>query len=154
LFTSSLVLVTPLKMEVQEDTVSGRVRANVLDAVAGRCVPEVYVKAVGSADGRFRSGQTDLRGIFVADGIRGKVTVIARQGRSRYAFYRGETYLGKPSTARGSKAPQQGKRRPQGPDFQKNLRLLNETIQQRNFQMYDKYRRQGQQKGIQVQMAK
>ena len=34
-----------------------------------------HVKVVGSGDGRIRSGETDLRGIFVADGLRGRATV-------------------------------------------------------------------------------
>ena len=44
LFTSALVLVTPLEMEVQEDNVSGRVRANVINATNQQYVPEVHVK--------------------------------------------------------------------------------------------------------------
>jgi alpha-2-macroglobulin len=40
------------------------------------------------------SGQSDLRGIFVADGIIGTSTVIARTDANRYAFYRGKTPLG------------------------------------------------------------
>lgn len=45
-----MVLITPLKIEVQEDPASGRVRANVLDTVKGGYRPEVHVKAIGSAD--------------------------------------------------------------------------------------------------------
>ena len=98
LFTSGLILVTPLEIEVQEDTVSGRVRVNVRDAVVGNYLPKVHVKAVASADGRFRSGETDLRGVFVADGMRGKSTIIARDQINRYAFYRGTKWLGAPET--------------------------------------------------------
>ena len=71
------MLVTPLEVQVQEDATSGRVRANVINAHSGQYVPEVHVKAIGSADSEFRSGETDLRGIFVADRIHGKATVIA-----------------------------------------------------------------------------
>jgi putative ABC transport system permease protein len=38
--------------------------------------------------------ETDLRGIYIADNLRGKATVIAREGDSRYAFFRGATWLG------------------------------------------------------------
>ena len=99
LFTSGMVLITPLKIEVQEDTASGRVRANVLDTAKGGYRPEVHVKAIGSADSEFRSGETDLRGLFIADNLRGKSTVIAREGDSRYAFFRGNTWLGTPENA-------------------------------------------------------
>jgi hypothetical protein len=54
----------------------------------------VHVKVIGSGNSDFQSGETDLRGIFVADDIRGTSTVIARSGKDRYAFYRGKTYLG------------------------------------------------------------
>ena len=46
------------------------------------------MKVIGSGNEDFVSGQTDLRGVFVADGIRGGATVIALAGPSRYAFYR------------------------------------------------------------------
>ena len=51
LFTSAVVLITPLKIEVQEDAVSGRLRANVIDSVKNSYVPEVHVKAIGSGHG-------------------------------------------------------------------------------------------------------
>ena len=43
---------------------------------------------IGSRNEDFVSGETDLRGVFVADGIRGAATVIAQAGPARYAFYR------------------------------------------------------------------
>jgi transposase len=39
---------------------------------------------IGGRNDDFVSGQTDLRGVFVTDGIRGAVTVIAQAGPSRY----------------------------------------------------------------------
>ena len=57
-------------------------------------VKGVHVKAVGSSEKAFRSGETDLRGLFIADDIRGKATVIAREGANLYAFYRGKQWLG------------------------------------------------------------
>lgn len=93
LYTSGLVLVSPLVLEVQEDATSGRVRVTVKDAVADKYAHAVHVKVIGSANDRFQSGQTDLRGIFVADGIRGTSTVIAKTEANRYAFFRGKTSL-------------------------------------------------------------
>ncbi len=48
---------------------------------------------IGSGNEDFVSGQTDLRGVFVADGIRGGATVIAQAGPGRYAFYRAKETL-------------------------------------------------------------
>ena len=151
LFASGLVLITPLKIEVQEDATSGRVRANVIDAVKEQYVPEVHVKAIGSADTAFRGGESDLRGVFVADNIRGKVTVIARAGDARYAFYRGTKWLGTPKAAPARRRQQ----RPSAaqPDYQMNLRMQNTAIQRSNFQTYDRFRRQSI-KGVQIQQAK
>jgi len=97
LHASGLVLVTPLAVEVQEDAVSGRVRTTVKDVKADRYVHNVQVKVIGSGNPDFVAGDTDLRGIFVADGIHGRSTVIARAEPSRYAFFRGQTDLGPPA---------------------------------------------------------
>jgi hypothetical protein len=94
LHASGLVLVTPLAIEVQADRVAGRVRATVKDRE--KYQPGVQVKVIGSGNQDFVSGQTDLRGVFVADGIRGFATVIAQAGRSRYAFYRAKESLSAP----------------------------------------------------------
>jgi hypothetical protein len=94
LFASGLVLITPFTIEVQEDAVSGRVRVNVFDKVRGIYPDTVHVKVIGSDNTQFVSGNTDLRGIFIADGIKGEATVIARDSLNRYAFHRGQTWLG------------------------------------------------------------
>ena len=153
LFTSGMVLITPLKIEVQEDTASGRVRANVLDTAKGGYRPEVHVKAIGSADNEFRSGETDLRGLFIADNLRGKSTVIAREGDSRYAFFRGNTWLGAPENAPAQPAqkPQSGPK--QSVDYQGNLFQQNDTIQKLNNGKFNEQRRQGQSKGVKIEKA-
>jgi hypothetical protein len=96
LHASGLVLVTPLVVEVQEDVASGRVRATVKEAGAEGFVPEVHVKVIGTRNSEFMSGETDLRGVFVADAIQGVSTVIAQAAGDRYAFFRGQTELGPP----------------------------------------------------------
>lgn len=149
LFTSGLVLITPLKIEMQIYEESGRIRANVLDAVEGGYRPNVHVKAIGSADEEFRSGDTDLRGIFVADNLRGKPTIIAREGESRYAFHRGETWVGQPQNQRSQ--PQTVKQE-DPTDYQQNLRKYNDKIQNMNMQDFDRMRRIDQ-KGVQIKAA-
>lgn len=95
LYTSGLALVSPLILEVQEDATSGRVRVTVKNSVTEQFANAVGVKAIGSHNDQFQSGQTDLRGIFVVDGIQGTSTVIAKSNANRYAFFRGKTVLGK-----------------------------------------------------------
>ena len=93
--TSGMALISQLKLEVEEDAVSGRVRVNVLNAESRKYENKVHVKVIGSGDSEFVSGSTDLRGIFIADNIHGAATVIARKG-DQYAFYRGQTALQPP----------------------------------------------------------
>ena len=150
LFTSGMVLITPLKIEVQEDGTSGRVRANVLDTVKGGYRPEVHVKTIGSADTEFRSGETDKRGLFIADNVHGKATVIAREGESRYAFFRGETWLGTPPNTPASNAKPAVQN---DVNWNENLDIQNGGIQRDNNSNWNLYRRQAPNKGVQTQKA-
>jgi tetratricopeptide (TPR) repeat protein len=120
LYTSGLVLVSPLVLEVQEDAPSGRVRVTVKDRVADKYVVDVHVKAIGTRNPGFKSGQTDLRGVFVADGIEGESTVIARVEPNRYAFHRGKVSLGAPP-APATQAPQKREEAKQRVDVQEQL---------------------------------
>ena len=153
LFTSGMVLITPLKIEVQEDSTSGRVRANVLDTAKGGYRPEVHVKAIGSADTEFRSGETDLRGLFIADNVHGKATVIAREGESRYAFFRGETWLGAPPNAPATPAQQ-----PAAPGAADSTTKATWTSRTARFRSsttskFNQQRRQAPSKGVQTKQA-
>ena len=93
---AGLVLVSPLAVEVQEDAPSGQVRVTVKNVSKDAYVSEVQAKVIGSRNDDFVSGATDLRGVFVAQGVRGKSTVIAETDAGRYAFFRGQTELGPP----------------------------------------------------------
>jgi hypothetical protein len=105
LYASGLVLITPLKIDVQEDAASGRVRTTVKDAAKDAYLSRVHVKVIGSENRDFVSGQTDLRGVFVADGIQGRTTVIAQASGGRYALYRGAARIGPPPTPAPPPAP-------------------------------------------------
>ncbi|MEX0586660.1 MAG: tetratricopeptide repeat protein, partial [Pirellulales bacterium] len=115
LHASGLALVTPLAVEVQEDTPSGRVRTTVKDVATGAYVSDAHVKVIGTRNQDFASGATDLRGVYVADAIQGTSTVIAQVDARRYAFFRGSVELGPPPApaskpaeqAPADKAPQQ-----------------------------------------------
>ncbi len=103
-YTSGILLVSPLELQVLEEPESGRVRVTVRDAKTKAFVPRVQVKVIGSHNPTFSSGETDLRGVFVAEGIHGQVTAVARQGTNQYAFHRGTTFMGPPG-ARGPDRP-------------------------------------------------
>ena len=153
LFASGLVLITPLTIEVQEDAASGRVRVNLIDEIEQMRPANVHVKAVGSADGSFQSGETDLRGVFVADGVRGEVTVIARDAESRYAFFRGDDWLGAPPDAAVPARAGSTIQRSKSVDYQNNLRKKVGEMQRAYGEGWDQLRRSGQE-GVQVDKAK
>ena len=94
------VLVTPLEMEVLEEPGSGRVRVRVRvrDAETRESLAKVQVKVIGSDNSGFLSGETDLRGVSVAEGVLGQVTAVAKKGAAQYAFYRGTSYVGSAPT--------------------------------------------------------
>ncbi len=89
---SGMVLVSALASQVEVDAESGRVRVNVQEVPSGKPAVRAHVKVVGEADGRIRSGYTDLRGVFVCDDVRGRATVIVSK-ENEYAFHRGRTPL-------------------------------------------------------------
>jgi len=153
LFTSGLVLVTPLDIEIQEEADSGRVRVNVRDVAKNEYKEGVHVKAIGSAQKEFKSGKTDLRGLFIADDINGIATVIARENKDTYAFYRGKQWLGAPAGAGGGQQQLKYPVEPQQQaDYRANIQLQNQAVQSNNFKEFDQMRR-GVQKGVQVQKA-
>ena len=110
LYASGIVLVSPLEVEVLEEAASGRVRVVVRDAATRNLVPKVQVKVIGTDNPAFASGQTDLRGVYVAEGIVGQVTAVARKGAGEYAFYRGKERVGGQQT--GNKPGQPADRKP------------------------------------------
>ena len=164
LYATGLVLVTPLAIEVQEDAASGRVRVTIKDTSADRYLPGVHVKVIGSRNSEFVSGPTDLRGVFVADGIRGTTTAIAQIEPSRYAFFRGRTDLvpeppapprpGPPQAARPPAPGTPGAPAPAALEKQllEGLQETNTVIQGRQIQQLQQiYQRQ--QKGVEAQQA-
>jgi tetratricopeptide (TPR) repeat protein len=107
LYASGLVLVSPLVLHVQEDAESGRIRVSVKNSTEGGFVSGVHVKVIGSANDDFIAGDTDLRGLFIADDIRGTSTVIAAVDGGQYAFYRGDAVLQPSKLVPALAAPQE-----------------------------------------------
>ena len=84
---SGMALLSDLRTEVQEFLDVGRIRVNVKsgDGYLG----DARVKVIGTGGEEFRSGETDLRGVFVGTDLVGRATVIVKKG-DQYAFYRGD----------------------------------------------------------------
>jgi hypothetical protein len=153
-YASGIVLVTPLALEVLEEADSGRVRVTVRDASTKAPVPKVQVKVIGSHNGQFVSGETDLRGVFVAEGIAGQVTAVARQGAAQYAFYRGTTSIGTPTMPGMPKAAKpRTSNDPESnaaPGLDVNLRIQNTENQMRQIERLQNRYQQGGQGGAEV----
>ncbi len=148
--TSGMVLLSYLKMDVEEDPVSGRVRVNVMNTETGKYENRVHVKVIGSRDTEFVSGSTDLRGIFIADNIHGAATVIARKS-DQYAFYRGKTELQLSDATLDSlelKAPADMRSQ-----ATQHLRETNIAIQQQSEGYLRQNLYQNKQTGVEVQSA-
>ena len=86
LLATGMVLVSDLKLELQESADVGRLRVNVKQGDG--FLADAHVKVIGSGDQKFQSGDTDLRGIYVADSLVGMATVIVKKD-DQYAFFRG-----------------------------------------------------------------
>ena len=160
LYTSGLILITPLKLEIQETPDEGSVRVNVRDLTAGgNYIPEVLVKVVGTNNDLFLSGHTDLRGVFQADGVNGTATVLARAEGGKYAFYRGQKTHGTPPQPNAAAQEQMegkpagGKKQLQQSDYLRNIDVQNKAVQDGNFKAWDVQRR-GDNRGVEVQKAK
>jgi hypothetical protein len=91
--------------------------------------------------------------LFIADNLRGKATVIAREGDSRYAFFRGGTWLGTPANAPAAPAEPAEPELPNQVDYQGNLFRLNDSIQQDNWGKFDRQRRELPNQGVKIQSA-
>lgn len=134
LYASGVVLVSPLKMEVTEEPAAGRVRIRVKDAASGALLPKVNVRVIGSENPDFFSGETDLRGVYVAEGVRGQVTALARtdamerKDSPRYAFYRGSSYVGVPAAP----APPTDAAKPTDTPAQAAPMTLEQNVQMQN----------------------
>ena len=151
-YASGILLVTPLELQVLEEPESGRVRVRVIDAVTKQYVPKVQVKVIGSNNPTFFSGETDLRGVFVAEGVNGQVTAVARKGTNEYAFHRGHTFVGAPPQAPSPAKPGAEPNAADDMDLQKNVRGQNFGNQMRSLQRLDE-RYAPQEQGVKAKSA-
>jgi hypothetical protein len=103
-------------------------------------------------------GETDLRGVFVADAIQGSSTVIAQASGDRYPFFRGDKDLGPPpapNTAAGAMpAEQQGVDKPSNAtDLLENIKSSNSILQRTQQQLFDNNYRQDNPSGVKAKAA-
>ena len=109
-------------------------------------------RAIGSADSEFRSGETDLRGIYIGrESPRHGRQSSPGKGRPVMPFYRGEQWLGEAEEQAENRSASQSESKKaqdkQKLDYQQNLRLDNGMIQRWNYDRYDQMRR-GINKGV------
>jgi alpha-2-macroglobulin len=157
LYASGIVLVTPLELEVLEEAESGRVRVVVRDSKTKDPVSKVQVKVIGTHNPTFFTGQTDLRGVYVAEGVNGQVTAVARKGTAQYAFYRGKTNVGsgqlatyqgqqqKQHASRGQQPGQSPAADKQDESLDNNLKMQNSSNQIRQIErLQNRYQEKSQ----------
>jgi uncharacterized protein YfaS (alpha-2-macroglobulin family)/TolA-binding protein len=139
LYASGIVLVSTLELEVRELTGTGRVRLMARDAATRGGVPGVQVRVTGANRPTFLSGRTDLRGVFVAEGLRGQVTAVARQGTNRYAFYRGPAHPEESAEPTATEAEDgETSRRGRALSLDEGVRSLNRANQSRQIERLQK----------------
>ena len=154
--TSGIVLIGNLDLQVEEDPQSARVRVTVLDDKTGVYENNVHVKVIGSRDSKFRSGETDLRGIFIADNVNGTATVIARKGEE-YSFHRGTVQLGASVNASDEISHDRAKAMEKGSlkeEALKNVRELNRGNLMDNSEKFGKDIQTNAQYGVNVFQVK
>jgi alpha-2-macroglobulin len=145
LFTSGLVVISPLTLEVKENAPEGSVRVNLTDVAKGGAVSDAEVKALANGANAVQSGTTDPRGVYEATGLKGVATIIVRQGTNRYAFHRGTQTLGT-APAPSMPAAQMKDPKPKGKvldreEYLNNLNDMNRGLQEQQIRNWDEKRR-------------
>ncbi len=164
LFASGIVLATPIDLKVMEDGEFGRVRIEAREAGTSKPMANLQVKLSASNTPGFRDGSTDLRGVFVQDGLQGLVTIVVRQSAGRFAFYRGKTPLGGMMVqgfAPNAIPQKPGQVTPeaveagQGQSLDRNLRGLNMLNDQRQMERLEqRFDNENRSKGVKVESVK
>ncbi|MFH1745786.1 MAG: outer membrane protein assembly factor BamD, partial [Planctomycetota bacterium] len=156
LFSSGLVLVTPLAIEVREDLPAHRARISVVDAITRRGLSDVHMKVIGTRMQRFVAGDSDLRGVFVAEDVQGYPTAVARDAAGHFAFHRSPgavlAMLERDEPADEKPQEEQELSREKKTDYRFNLSSDNTQIQLGNEAKLKEMFKQ-QQKGVKVKSS-
>ncbi|MCP5021718.1 MAG: tetratricopeptide repeat protein [bacterium] len=148
LHASSLILISDIELNVDEFT-NGHVRVQVSSHGQDSFLKGVDVRVLGSEDGIFKIGSTDLRGLFSADDVQGKATIIARMDGNHYAFHRGTKSLSSSKRKGRDKGPA-AVANPDQAFFFSNVAEFNGANNHFRFEILDK-EIQADRKGVQVQ---
>jgi outer membrane protein assembly factor BamD (BamD/ComL family) len=162
LFASGIVLATSIDLEVMEDTAAGRVRVAAREVGTAKPLAGLQVKLSATHSPGFRDGATDLRGVFVQDGLLGQATIVVRQSAGRYAFFRGKSPLGGAMT-QGFQVNSLGRPNVNMPaqaadksqSLDQNLRGLNLQNSQRQMERLDqRFDDENRSRGVKVESVK
>jgi tetratricopeptide (TPR) repeat protein len=148
LHASGLVLVSNIALDVKENAESGQLRVQATEHGSNRFLRNVDVRVIGALNADFVSGRTDPRGLFVAEGLSGNATVIARSGERQYAFYRGTAPLAVAQNAERPRGQTAGKT-----DYLSNLGVMNDAAQSERGRNLDAEIR-ADRKGVQIRSVK
>ncbi len=150
LHTTGLVLITPLKLEVQENPANQKIRVNVSDKKSGEYIDSVHIKAIGFNDSKFKSGETDLRGIWETENITSPTTIIAKDPKGRYAFFQSKI---NPALAALNKSGGRPSSNRKSIDWNSNLIMKQDKLNRSNIRAYEKKRR-SKGKGVEIKKAR
>ena len=107
------------------------------DARTRRGVAGAQVKVIGSRSPAVQLGETDLRGVFVADAVDGRITVVARPGAAQYAIYRSPAEDDR-DRDRAAQAAEGRARVPEAGDSDDDLRALSRQGRERQIRRLEK----------------
>ena len=116
------------------------------------------MKVIGTGMTTFVTGETDLRGLFVADGVQGFPTAVARDAAGHFTFYRSERAVAlaaappQPEALLERAAPAKGAKRGKA-DYRSNVNFDNRQIQGFNEANLQQLFQQ-EEKGVQVKKSK
>jgi hypothetical protein len=136
LFSSGLILISPLKLEIREPGASS-VRVNVTNASSGLPISDAEIIAMGGNQEQ-RSSTTDPRGMAELVGLSGIPSVLVKHGENHYALVRGKHPILTQST---SNSVRYRIVLPSKEAYFDNISLDNGRLQQKQIENWDGKRR-------------
>ncbi len=141
---AGLLLKSDLKLKVQQLPKQNRVRLNVKRK--GLPIPGARIKIVRAESDEVLSGKTDLRGVFVGEGLQGGMSALV-ESKGQYAFYQSPIFSHPPYCPAGV-GP-----KPKREDLLRNNRLELRKLQERGGKSLDRLFR-NQQQGVELGRTK
>ncbi|MGO9111411.1 MAG: MG2 domain-containing protein [Thermoguttaceae bacterium] len=109
LYTSGLLLISPLEIESRFDPPAGQIRVFVKDTISGKYLSDVQIKLMPRSGTGVANvtGVTDLRGVFVGNCPAAAATIVAQAGNGSYAYFATSPSANDTRGAIASTGPQQ-----------------------------------------------